>query len=288
MHNIVAALTRALEQAEPACLVSVARVRGSAPRDVGASMLVTQTDAIGTIGGGQLEYQCIRLAVEAIAGEAASADSWTRVFPLGANCGQCCGGVVDVLFEPLTAESAARVQAEHDLHEQQQSFVIAVFGAGHVGSATVATLAGLDCQVHWIDGRENIFPEVLPANVVSIESNNAACEVSNMPAGSYFLVMTHSHALDLDICDQVLRRRDAAYCGLIGSLPKRRRFERLLRKQGLPDELLANLTCPIGVSGIPGKRPQEIAIAVAAELLQIQATVENSVESPKTDIVRAL
>ena len=121
-----------------------------------------------------------------------------------------------------------------------------------------------------------------------METDLPAGEVASMPPGSYYLVMTHSHSLDLDICDQVLRRRDAQYCGLIGYLSKRRRFERLLRKQGVSDEMLAELSCPIGVSGIPGKRPQEIAIAVAAELLQIQATAANKAELPLTDIVRAL
>jgi xanthine dehydrogenase accessory factor len=251
-------------------------------------MLVTLTDTIGTIGGGQLEYQCTQLAIDRIRAEASCVDSWTRTFPLGSNCGQCCGGVVDVLFEPVTAEIAGRVRKEHGLHEQQQKFVIAVFGAGHVGSALVATLAGLDCRVRWIDGRSNILPHDVPANVVTVKPDSVALEVAGMSPGAYYLIMTHSHALDLDICDQVLRRRDAAYCGLIGSLPKRRRFERLLRKQGVSDEMLAELTCPIGVSGIPGKRPQEIAVAVAAQLLQIQATAAASCESPVTETVRAL
>jgi xanthine dehydrogenase accessory factor len=108
-----------------------------------------------------------------------------------------------------------------------------------------------------------------------------------MPAGSYYLVMTHSHALDLEICEQILRRQDVAYCGLIGSLSKRRRFERLLRKQGITDAMLEKLTCPIGVPGIPGKRPQEIAIAVAAELLQIQAAVTKHAEHIPTNIAHA-
>jgi xanthine dehydrogenase accessory factor len=287
MDSLMNALTEVLDRGEPACLVTVAKVRGSAPRDAGARMLVTETETIGTIGGGQLEYQCIRIAVERIRAESGG-DDLIRTFPLGSNCGQCCGGVVDVLFESVTAESAGRLLEIHELHELQQNFVIAIFGAGHVGSATVATLAGLDCQVRWIDSRNAIFPGNLPANVVAMETDLPAGEVATMPPGSYYLVMTHSHSLDLDICDQVLRRRDAQYCGLIGSLSKRRRFERLLRKQGVSDEMLAELSCPIGVSGIPGKRPQEIAIAVAAELLQIQATAANAAELPLTDIVHAL
>lgn len=288
MHNLIDALTDVLERREPAYLVTVTKVRGSAPRDAGTRMLVTLTDTIGTIGGGQLEYQCIRIAVERIRTAQLTDDNLNRRFPLGSNCGQCCGGVVDVLFEPVTAKTVARVQEIHGLQQLRQNFVIAIFGAGHVGSATIAMLAGLDCQLRWIDSRPGIFPEDLPSNVVTIESDSPAREVAAMPPGSYYLIMTHSHSLDLDICDQALRRQDATYCGLIGSLSKRRRFERLLRKQGISVEMLAELRCPIGVSGIPGKRPQEIAIAVAAELLQIQALVENEADTPLTDIVRAL
>jgi xanthine dehydrogenase accessory factor len=91
-----------------------------------------------------------------------------------------------------------------------------------------------------------------------------------MPPGSFYLVITHSHPLDFEICSQVLHRGDSAYCGLIGSAAKRRRFERNLRKQGMPDDLFDQLTCPIGVAGISSKKPADIAIAVSAELLRIR------------------
>ena len=95
-------------------------------------------------------------------------------------------------------------------------------------------------------------------------------EVAAIPSGSSCLVMTHSHALDYAICHEVLKRSDFAYCGLIGSLAKRRRFENLMRDAGLPKAALAKLTCPVGIAGIAGKKPAEIAIAVIAELLQIR------------------
>jgi len=292
VHKLINALSAVVKRGEQACLVTVTNVRGSAPREAGTRMLVTNTDTVGTIGGGQLEYQCTRIAADRIRAGTMVDDSFDRRFPLGSNCGQCCGGVVDVSFEPVTAECVRSLREELELHEQQQQFVVAIFGAGHVGSAMVATLAGLDCQIRWIDGRPGIFPERLPENVLSIRSDDPAGEVANMPAASFYLIMTHSHSLDLDICDQVLRRSDAAYSGLIGSLSKRRRFERLLRKQGLTEDTLAQLRCPIGVSGIPGKRPQEIAIAVAAELLQIHATVANratnKTEQTRSKIVHAL
>jgi len=167
-------------------------------------------------------------------------------------------------------------------------FNVAIFGAGHVGSAVVRALAPLAGRIRWIDSRRDVFPEDLPGNVVAIETDAPAREVAAIAEGGYYLIMTHSHALDLDICSQVLRRQDAAYCGLIGSLSKRRRFERRMRNDGLADVLLARLTCPIGVSGIPGKRPQEIAIAVAAELLQIRASSAVSAGSGRDQFVRAI
>jgi xanthine dehydrogenase accessory factor len=146
-------------------------------------------------------------------------------------------------------------------------FNIAVFGAGHVGAAVVNVLSGLDCNIRWIDSRAEIFRSV-PRNVRTIETGEPALEVAAMPPASYYLIMTHSHPLDFDICDRVLRRGDAAYCGLIGSLTKRRRFEKRFRQQGLPRGTIEQLVCPIGVTGISGKKPAEIAIAAAAEILR--------------------
>jgi xanthine dehydrogenase accessory factor len=147
-------------------------------------------------------------------------------------------------------------------------FNIAVFGAGHVGAAVVNLLSGLDCNIRWIDSRRDIF-RAPPRNVRTIETSEPALEVAAMPPSSYYLVMTHSHPLDFDICDRILRRGDAAYCGLIGSLTKRRRFEKRFRQQGLPQGAVEQLVCPIGVTGISGKKPTEIAIAVAAEILRL-------------------
>lgn len=315
---------------EAVCLVTIAQVRGSAPREPGAQMLVTKSGISGTIGGGQLEYACTRIAAKQLT---PAAHNDIRTFPLGSACGQCCGGVVDVLFEPLSLSSAdwlndvARLHGErsdyivitsvhggravvHDgelknygiadlLSDQlmdaasvlrnsdnvafdrdrklllqrvcESDFNIAVFGAGHVGSAVVASLSGLNARLRWIDSRRNIFPKVVPSGVHILETARPAAEIAAMPTGSYYLVMTHSHALDFEICDQVLRRADARYCGLIGSLSKRRRFERLMNKQGMQSGMLSALTCPIGIAGISGKTPAEIAIAVSAELLQIRS-----------------
>jgi xanthine dehydrogenase accessory factor len=312
---------------EPAVLVTVAGIKGSAPREVGAKMIVTSRETIGTIGGGQLEYQCTRVAAGLLGDE----QMLLRSFPLGAAMGQCCGGVVEILFEPLgngmpawlrdlralhgqrepavvatrisrtapgkfvvTADEVFGVpdgdslprmvtrardllrvhgKAERDVQDFYEPVVapalnIAVFGAGHVGTAVVATLAGLDCNIRWVDSRRNIFRQV-PANVRAIESEQPAFEVAAMPPASFYLVMTHSHAMDFDICDRILKRGDASYCGLIGSRSKRRRFEKRFRQQGMTEVQLAELVCPIGVPGISGKKPAEIAVAAAAEILKL-------------------
>jgi xanthine dehydrogenase accessory factor len=149
------------------------------------------------------------------------------------------------------------------------AFRLALFGAGHVGSALVNMLASLDCCVRWIDGRRDIFPETVPDNVTCVESADPAREALAMAPGAFYLVMTHSHALDYEICEGILARDDFAWCGLIGSRSKRRRFEKRLRAQGMNEARIGRLTCPIGIPGLDGKRPAEIAVAVAAQLLQI-------------------
>jgi len=150
-------------------------------------------------------------------------------------------------------------------------FNVVLFGAGHVGKALVAVLAGLPCRITWIDDRAEQFPAAIPVNVRMATGNPLENHVAEAPPGSYFLIMTHSHKLDLMLCRQVLRRDDFRYLGLIGSLRKRRRFEQDLKGGGCGDDDLLRLTCPIGVEGITGKHPAEIAIAVAAELLRVRS-----------------
>ena len=322
MTGWIGTLAGLVDAGEPVVAITVAGVRGSAPRETGARMLVTASETSGTIGGGRLEYECSRIAAGMLRDRVAHD---LRTFPLGASMGQCCGGVVDVLFEfveassgwlrdahaayqrreplvlvtdttgfargvitadgasadaalpapaidrarALIARRGAAVCEQGYLYEpvMDSDFDIAVFGAGHVGSAVVAALAGLDCKLRWIDSRRGVFGPA-PANVVTIETPEPALDVAAFAPGAYFLVMTHSHALDLEITSRILERGDFAYCGLIGSRAKRRRFEKRLLAMGLPASRLGDLRCPIGIDGITGKKPAEIAIAVAAELLR--------------------
>jgi len=185
------------------------------------------------------------------------------------DAGSCPSSTLNAARELLASNERANVSDDYLLEPARESeFNVAIFGAGHVGAATLDALSRLDCKIRWVDGRRNIFPTTVPANVTCVESADPAREVAALPADSYFLIMTHSHPLDQEICLQALSRDDFAYCGLIGSASKRRRFERLLLKQGLTEDHLSRLVCPIGVTGVTGKKPVEIAISVAAEILQ--------------------
>ena len=93
-------------------------------------------------------------------------------------------------------------------------------------------------------------------------------EVASAPPGACYLVLTHSHALDLAITQAVLARGDFRWFGLIGSCSKRASFESRLRARGFGDDALARMVCPIGLPGIAGKEPEVIAISAVAQLLQ--------------------
>ena len=144
-----------------------------------------------------------------------------------------------------------------------------LFGAGHVGRALVKALADIDCNISWVDSREDQFPSDIPAHTQRIVSDTQTDEVMTAPANTCFVIMTHNHQLDQDLCEAVLKRDDFRFCGLIGSMTKKHKFEHRLRAKGLSESKLDKLKCPIGVSGISGKEPAVIAVAVAAQLLAL-------------------
>src|SRR5262249_55111735 len=114
------------------------------------------------------------------------------------------------------------------------------------------------------------FPAEVPGNVTVIATDMPEAEVVAAPQGAYFLVMTHSHPLDQALAEAILQRGGYAYFGLIGSVSKRRQFERRMVERGIPPASFATMTCPIGVPEIKGKEPSTIAVAVAAQLLQVK------------------
>jgi len=156
-----------------------------------------------------------------------------------------------------------------------------LFGAGHVGAAIVRALAELPCRVTWIDERDDMFPSEVPANVTVEATDTPEALVARAAPGTTFLVMTHSHALDLRLSIAILSRADHAWpgndwFGLIGSDTKRRQFEHRLRERGIANERIDAMVCPIGLPGIAGKAPAVIAVAVAAQLLAVWETAQAS------------
>lgn len=161
----------------------------------------------------------------------------------------------------------------HWQFEQQVAtsrFPVLLFGAGHVGEAIARALGPLGAQVSWVDSRDGIFPADLPASTAAISSDTPTAEVRAAPPGSYFLVLTHDHSLDFELCEAILARQDFAFFGLIGSATKRATFEHRLIARGLAPRRLPDMTCPIGIPGIDSKQPAVIAASVTAQLLQVR------------------
>ena len=247
-------------------LVRVHETAGSAPREAGAWMAVFRDSVTGTIGGGHLELQAIAEARRRLSG---TSGAEVLRYPLGPSLGQCCGGVVHLRYVRITKADAPELARTLQAHHVP----LALFGGGHVGKALVQLLGTLPFAVTWIDSRDEIFPDTVPDNVRCEHSDPVQAAVADLAPGSRVLVMSFSHAEDLDIvaaCLKRLRERgDLPYVGLIGSKSKWATFRHRLEERGFVDADFARITCPIGIPGIAGKEPEVIAVAVAAQLLQV-------------------
>jgi xanthine dehydrogenase accessory factor len=148
-----------------------------------------------------------------------------------------------------------------------------LFGAGHVGRALALALAPLPFAVRWIDPRRDAFPTHAPVNVTLIHAPEPPAELVSAPDSALVVVMTHSHALDLEIVAEALRVERFGYVGLIGSATKRARFLSQMRAAGRTEVQLARLVCPIGVPGLESKDPAVIAASTAAQLLIVSESL---------------
>lgn len=280
--------------------VVVAEVSGSAPREVGASMLVWRTPEgigqSGTIGGGALEL---------MAAEAAFTRRGLSRHPLGPQLGQCCGGAVTLLTEVYDAGALAslggqavvargpgemplavarildRARARGDLPGAQlvqgwfveplarASRQVWIWGAGHVGRALVSVLAPMpDLALTWIDTAPTRFPDAVPAGVTVLPAAEPARLVPHAPGAAEHIVLTYSHEIDFALCHALLGH-GFLWAGVIGSDTKWARFRSRLRALGHEDAEILRICCPIGQKSL-GKHPQAIAIGVAAHLLDLE------------------
>jgi len=294
------ALHAAVAAHGPVARVVIAAHRGSSPREVGAWMLVWRGGQSGTIGGGALEFQA---AHEARTLLDRGGMRVTRV-PLGPALGQCCGGAVTLLAEvfdraslpapvsgvfarptdgramPLSVAriiDRARGQGLAPVSQMVQGWFIEpladpvrevwVWGAGHVGRALVGVLAPLPgVAITWLDVAADRFPASIPDGVTAWPLADAAALVAHAPTGAEHLVLTYSHALDLDLCHRLLTH-GFARCGLIGSATKWARFRSRLVALGHGAAAIGRIDCPIG-DPVLGKHPQAIAIGVAVAFLR--------------------
>jgi xanthine dehydrogenase accessory factor len=287
-------LATAIAAHGPTARVVIAGHQGSSPREVGAAMLVWATGQSGTIGGGALEHEATLRARAMLATGGARIDRQA----LGPALGQCCGGAVTLLTEvyaevpagdviarstdgramPLQvkrllaqARSEGRLPASQLLqgwmiepvtHPQRHLWI---WGAGHVGRALVAVLSALPgVAITWIDTAPNRFPDA-PDNVRILPVADPGTAVALAPPNAEHLILTYSHALDLDLCHRLLTHGFASL-GLIGSATKWARFRSRLGALGHGTNSIARIRCPIGDPSL-GKHPQAIAIGVAAEFL---------------------
>jgi xanthine dehydrogenase accessory factor len=275
-------------QGRPCAMVVVTGVRGSGPREAGARMIVALGEpanrrrigasgsraasvvartasakahpakaelVFGTVGGGNLELLAIAHCAELL--KLGSAVSESVAYPLSEKVGQCCGGEVTLFFEtfPWTRRR------------------IAIFGAGHVAQAIGGLARYLSADLVLIDPREEseILPQLpleRPYELVCVD--NPEQELDELPIDTLVLVMTHNHALDLEIVARAIKL-EFPYLGLIGSERKWQRFRRRLEQRGFATDEIARVRCPIGVSK-HSKEPAAIAISVAAELLEVMQT----------------
>jgi xanthine dehydrogenase accessory factor len=280
-------LLKKIAASESCVWLMVADAKGSVPRDVGASIIVTRTKTLGTIGGGHLELKAVEHAREMLSRGATHAAQ--RHYPLGPALGQCCGGSVSVLFAAIDAshvqelQTIATIEAGGGTYDftrvidtgeritvplKFDAWNVWVFGAGHVGKAIVDVFATLPCNLTWVDQREAEFPDSIHDNTRIILSDSPADEVQRIPASAQVLVLTHSHALDLDICFALLKRDDLAYCGLIGSATKAATFRKRFEQRGISSAAISRIICPIGKPNLESKHPGVIAVSVAADLIE--------------------
>lgn len=309
-------LAQAVADHGPVARVVVARVQGSAPREVGAAMLVWGDGQSGTIGGGALEFEAAKAARAQLAGGIAR---MFRRVPLGPDLGQCCGGAVALLTEvwdaaalaglgevfarPVEGDAGAAPLSVERLRAQARSsgarpstalidgwFIepvtehpvpVWIWGAGHVGQALTAVLAPLPgIAITWVDTGPDRFPANIPEGVTALPAPEITAAVRLAPNDAHHIVMTYSHPLDLALCDALLRHGFGG-AGLIGSDTKRARFRSRLQQLGHTGASIDRIACPIGDKRL-GKHPQAIAVGVARQLVLDLAPTEAAKAEPAT------
>jgi len=255
-HSWLEAATELEGRGETYALVTVLSTSGSTPRASGTKMVVSHDNIYATIGGGHLEFKVIEQS-RALIKEGKSCQRIEN-FQLDASLGQCCGGSTAVMFEVFSCDSL-----QLDIH-----------GAGHIAHALILILAQLPIRIRWIDSRADIFPEQLPSNVQKIVDEEPVQQVSCAAVNSAFLILTHNHQLDFELCQAIIKRADASWLGVIGSETKNKKFQHRLAHRGFSSEQIKQMICPIGLPQVTGKLPMEVAVSVAGQLIELYQSMQ--------------
>ncbi len=245
----------------PFVVVTMAASRGYAPQDPGSKILVTREGLhAGTVGGGKVEAKCItegRRLLDLPRGETSTV---LYTWNLQRDVGMTCGGEVTYLFE----------------RRDPASWSIVVFGAGHVAQALAGVLATLACRATFVDSRPE-WLERTPresGNLATVLLEDTSTYVAGLRGDEFCVVTTRGHATDLPVLRALYARERAEglrfpYIGGIGSEVKAIKLRKELGELGVPADRIADFRCPIGVP-LGTNDPAEIAISIAAELLQVR------------------
>jgi xanthine dehydrogenase accessory factor len=276
--NWVAAVEALRRERRAGVLVTLVTVRGHAPREAGAKMVVAADGTWDSIGGGNLEATAVARARAMLADETTGIPELMSLSlndraPVDHGV-QCCGGEVTILLEPLAVVPS-----------------VAIFGLGHVGVELARILARHDVELHLVDSRAEQASERALAGatrdaLARVHLHHAPVPelvLGQVPKGTHVLVMTHDHAEDIALCDVALRCSHLGSVGLIGSSAKWSRFRVKLAEEGHGPDALARITTPIGLPDVAGKDPATIAVSVAADLVR---TFERDRASTHTEVAR--
>lgn len=249
--ELLDALSRRLAQGRGAALVTVTGSSGSAPREVGAKMLVLDDgEIVGTIGGGRLEAQCAQDAVAALKeGQPRRASYELEPRMLG----MYCGGQVEVFIDVFS-----------------ERLKLVILGGGHVAEKTAALAAFLGLP-HWvIDDREAYataarFPS---ARGVLLGPPDASLKGLSVDENTAVAIVTRCHGFDLRCLVAALGTK-AFYVGMIGSATKTRRLFALCERRGLGPAEDPRVHAPIGLD-LGGRSPEAIALSILSEILMVK------------------
>jgi len=254
-------------------LIKIIDAKGSVPRNKNVTMVISDEHQFGTIGGGELEYRVTNESRELL--NDSNCCEKIIEFPLGPSLGQCCGGYIKIKLNKFN--SGKNLLNKHDLKDEvlSRNKNLYIFGAGHVASALMTKLEETGFNIFVIDSREQFLSKIKIDYINTILAKEPDIIIKNAAPRSFYLVMTHSHQIDLSICSTLLKVNNFSFLGLIGSKTKRMRFNKRLKEIGYSKELIDKIECPIGIDGITGKEPNIIAISIIARLLQYKSLLNN-------------